>query len=342
MKIDKKKLIELLIDKTGMDRKEVEAQMDQLIDRILDASERGKALEINEFGLFYFDQNNELKFEPSEELSTEISFKYAGMKPVELKPKRNTGIPPELGDSEPSDSKKESQNENEIVQQQKSSHQEKTKTTAVPTPKKPALTKSKAGATYRKPVTRKKDRSFVWATLAFLLVLVIGAAVYYFMQSQETEQFTDTQQQASEQQFQEADPLPELSISEDAIVSDDLSSENPVSNDAITEQRESDEVQLSQEPELPLYGLTGGWNSSINNLYSIVVHSFYTESRANEVASGLENDGYRTIVSDRVVNDREVWRVSIGQYQTIDEAQNGAATLPEPYNTGTFIQRIQQ
>ncbi|NBC65635.1 MAG: hypothetical protein GVY07_08305, partial [Bacteroidetes bacterium] len=44
------------------------------------------------FGLFYFDEEGELRFDPADELSTEISFKYAGMKPVELKPERDTSI----------------------------------------------------------------------------------------------------------------------------------------------------------------------------------------------------------------------------------------------------------
>ncbi len=342
MKIDKKKLIELLIEKTGMDRKEVEVQMDQLIDRIVDAAERGKALEIKEFGLFYFDQNSELKFEPSDELSTEISFKYAGMKPVELKPERNTGIPPEIDDFEASDSENEINIVNKTVQKQESSDQDKKEPADKPAPKKPASPESKKGATYRKPITRKKDRSFVWGTLAFLLVLVIGAAVYYYMQSDEADQIAGTQQPVTEQQFQTADPLPEAVIAEEQLESDDLSGVNQTPEEPVTEQTESDEVQLSQEPDQNLYGLTGSWDSSINNFYSIVVHSFYNEIRANEVASGLENDGYRTFVNERVVNDLEVWRVSIGQYQTIEEAQSGAATLPEPYNTEHFIQRIQQ
>jgi hypothetical protein len=88
MKIDKSRLIELLSDKTGMAADEVQDQLQQLIDRILDAARRGKALEVKEFGMFYFDESGDLKFDPAEELSTEINFKYAGMEPVELKPAR--------------------------------------------------------------------------------------------------------------------------------------------------------------------------------------------------------------------------------------------------------------
>ena len=63
MKIDKNKLIDLLVEKTEMGREEVEDQLDQLIERILDAAKRGKALEIKEFGVFYFDEEGELSFD---------------------------------------------------------------------------------------------------------------------------------------------------------------------------------------------------------------------------------------------------------------------------------------
>ena len=67
----------------------------------------GKALEIKEFGLFYFDEDGNLKFDPSRELSTEINFKYAGMEPVELKPPRGAAEMKEPededGDAEESD-----------------------------------------------------------------------------------------------------------------------------------------------------------------------------------------------------------------------------------------------
>ena len=94
MKIDRDKLVELLVEKTSMERSDVEVQLEQLIERILDAARRGKTLEIKEFGSFFFDEDGELKFDPSDELSTEISYKYAGMKPVVLKAERDSTISP--------------------------------------------------------------------------------------------------------------------------------------------------------------------------------------------------------------------------------------------------------
>jgi cell division septation protein DedD len=109
MKIDKQKLIDLLVEKTGMDLDAVELQLDQLIERIQEAAEKGKALEIKGFGMFYFSKEGELKFDPSDDLQTEVNYKYAGMEPVEIKkPRESAGKQiaeeekeePESGDTE--------------------------------------------------------------------------------------------------------------------------------------------------------------------------------------------------------------------------------------------------
>lgn len=91
MKIDRQQLTQLLVHKTGLDLTSIDAQLDELINRIRKAADKGKALEIKGFGLFYLTSEGELRFNPSEEFKTEVNFKYAGMDPVELNPARDTG-----------------------------------------------------------------------------------------------------------------------------------------------------------------------------------------------------------------------------------------------------------
>lgn len=89
MTIDKDELINQLMEKTGIDRVKVEEQLDELTSRIVDAANRGKALEIKGFGLFYFDEEGELTFRASDQLDTEINFTHAGMKPIEVEPSKS-------------------------------------------------------------------------------------------------------------------------------------------------------------------------------------------------------------------------------------------------------------
>jgi len=79
MKIEKQQLIELLVVKTGLDQKSIEKQLDELVGRIRDAADRGKALEVKGFGLFYYSETGDLKFDPSEEFKTEVNFKYTSV-----------------------------------------------------------------------------------------------------------------------------------------------------------------------------------------------------------------------------------------------------------------------
>lgn len=83
MTINREKLIELLVDKTGFEKEQVEEQLSELISRIQKAAGEGKSFEIEGFGIFHI-KDDELHFEPSGELETEVNHKYAGMEPIEL------------------------------------------------------------------------------------------------------------------------------------------------------------------------------------------------------------------------------------------------------------------
>lgn len=330
MTIDRTKLVELLIEKTNLSPEEIENQLEQLIERILDASERGKALEIKEFGLFFFDQEGDLKFEPSEELSTEISFKYAGMKPVELKPERNTAIPADDDPSGPFNA-----TEDVIVVPKSGQKSPPVKPKAPPKPKPVAKPVS------RHRIRKKRDRSAVWALLAFFTVLFIGALIYF---NQPVNSVSENSVAISEPAPQQSGTnSPEISTeTEPGIESNESSTEIPgeesINDEPIEEQIAEETVPIQDQ----MYGLTGEVMEGANSGYSIVIHSLYNELRAEEVAENYRADGYRVHVTARVIDGLDVWRVSLGQFESIPDAQAAAETLPEPFNENNFIQRLRQ
>src|SRR5690625_65081 len=81
--IDRKQLITLLAERTGMAQSRVDRQLAELIDHIRQAEAGRDAFEIERFGRFSI-AGDRLEFVPSDILSTEINNKYAGMKPIEL------------------------------------------------------------------------------------------------------------------------------------------------------------------------------------------------------------------------------------------------------------------
>lgn len=461
MKINKKKLIELLVDRTGMDQAEVEDQLDQLINRIIDAAERGKALEIKEFGLFYFDEDGELKFDPAKELSTEINFKYAGMEPVELKPPRDEdagtedveipdepaaaettdeAVKPEPEETEeelanifgfdddeeaedgeeekidpfamdadeqdaepaPKKNKKEepvsSETKKESSEEPEEDHEEdikpreddpfagllsdaSTKLSASdkrdfddddddlddplftpPKPEKkpdvrpePKKEPAKAGtapagkeASKPKPMPKPKPkpaaakrtsepkRDPIMVVIAVVLVFVLVAAAFLLVPGMFQ---TDDREMPPQQPPVTAEPAP-VPDQEDAV--NILTPVEPDAETEVTEDvAEADEITPDVQPDQPRYGLTGDLVEAANDGFSIVLHSLAREDNAREQAARLAADGYRVLVSPRTVQNQTVWRVSVGQFETIADAQENARELPSPYNENNFIQRIQ-
>lgn len=370
MKIDKENLIGLLADKTGMSRDEIEEQLEQLIKRIVDAAERGKALEIKEFGLFYFDDEGTLRFDPSEELSTEINFKYAGMEPIELKASRDTSPPPvqeeeevELDDDpfaglddvtsgikaqqseelEPMEPDEE--NPFEKIQERDNDpfsgllgdasskmneeveiDEEEDEEFIEPIPKK----EPQKRVSPKKSGKKKKSSDPITTIIIVILVFVFIAGGYFiyneFFQNPEP-------------------PEPESTVTQSNTPAP-VEEEPPTVLETLEPEAENEVTEPEPEPESvneneSLYGLMGSVSDAANDGFSIVVHSFGREEQARNAAANLSSEGYRVLVSSRTIQGNQTWRVSLGQFPTIADAQENASELPSPYNTENFIQRIQ-
>lgn len=89
-----------------------------------------------------------------------------------------------------------------------------------------------------------------------------------------------------------------------------------------------------------VYGLKGELNSDANDGYTIVVYSMQDQQKAKQLSNGLKQEGYRTMMVPANIDSTRYWRVAIGQFPSIDEAQTTAEELPEPYSNNFFIKRI--
>lgn len=410
MTIDKEQLIELLVEKTSMSEEEIETQLDQLIERILDAAKRGKALEIKEFGVFYFDEEGKLRFDPADELSTEISFKYAGMKPVELKPERDTSI----SDDEDVDIKEKAEAEEDIDEaeneddedpfatsfedpvfdepeefeegpekveeskeddappfdfdDEKDSGGEETDEDFITDPfssetleplEEPAEEEEKRTKiedikpASREPVKRKDNTGvFILIAIVVLAVLIGGYFYYIGTQSQspaETTQSSTTEMESGANGNEDTEAMDstepqtggrETGSNQDMAAGSQGSAEQEGSNQGTDNELLSGAGDSATETDQPIYGLDGTVIEEANDGYSIVVHSFRNENNAQETAEQLRADGYRVMISSRTVYENQVWRVSVGQFETLGNAQQATTELPAPYNTQNFIQRI--
>jgi multidrug resistance efflux pump len=89
------------------------------------------------------------------------------------------------------------------------------------------------------------------------------------------------------------------------------------------------------------YGLMGEISEKENNGYSIVVHSLENKDTASAIANEIKKMGYRVFVNHQTIINEQVWLISVGQFQNIDDAIAEANSLPESDFKDIFIQRIQ-
>ncbi|MFY0697730.1 MAG: SPOR domain-containing protein [Balneola sp.] len=83
MLIDNEKFIALLADNSGIEKEKVEKYLEELISEMKSSFDEGEGYEVEGFGIFSKLGSNIL-FIPSDELETEINYKYVGMEPIEL------------------------------------------------------------------------------------------------------------------------------------------------------------------------------------------------------------------------------------------------------------------
>lgn len=98
---------------------------------------------------------------------------------------------------------------------------------------------------------------------------------------------------------------------------------------------------LSELSASNLYGLKGKIKPTVHNFFTIVVYSLINQDQADSQRSKLDKRGFRTVVTKADVNGTIVWRVGLGQFPSVNDAENAAGKLPAPFNTKHFIKRIQ-
>lgn len=98
MLIDNEKFIGLLVENSGIEKEKVEKYVEELVSDIKTAFDEGEGYELEGFG-FFSKLGTNILFIPSDELETEINYKYVGMEPIKLP----SGASDELGSEEGDD-----------------------------------------------------------------------------------------------------------------------------------------------------------------------------------------------------------------------------------------------
>lgn len=171
-----------------------------------------------------------------------------------------------------------------------------------------------------------KQRSTEWLIVGGLAaVVLLGVAIYFF-----AFHTTSDIPVSSDPQTEETDPV---AAAEEEERRDE--------EEEIEETPEPEEpTEPEPEPETEQWGLEGEY-TPVDDYYTIVVYSLTNRERAESEYDNISNEGYRaTLNAYRPDPDSQSWRVGIGQFQSVGEAEDAADRLPDPWRTDHFIIRI--
>jgi len=136
---------------------------------------------------------------------------------------------------------------------------------------------------------------------------------------------------------------------------------DPADGSSMQPEEEPEQDKVGMEPEQPSavsngeeetssqpttqqqnrYGLMGEPNQDIANGYTIVVHSLRDRQQAEQNRQQLQQAGYRSLISQAQVQGTTYYRVGIGQFETVGDAQQAIGDIPQRYRDNNFIKRIQ-
>lgn len=377
MTIDREKLIALLVEKTGLDREQVEGQLTELIQRIQRAAEAGKSFEIEGFGTFTM-KDDVLNFEPSEKLETEINNRYAGMKPIELigafREPEEGEIPDVAPDTESGSDIPETDDKEDGENRQPVSAEEPLPVVDEPAEEPESIDEAEKAEkllqkelsadisdadrvseaeTKRKQSTgRKKSEDPIGKFLvALVVVLTIGVGGWFVYDlgvigsSGNASSPSTGQSTASSVSGDQQDPAHDVDSENTSPENPDeeLNRDNEVTGNA--EEREdgsggTEGIAREEPDEQSTYGLYGAPDNGGPGGYTIVVHSLQNRRRAETMRERLNSEGYRTILAEATINGETYFRVGIGRFETVSNAQKAAAELPDRFKNNHFIRRI--
>lgn len=358
MTIDREQLIELLVSKTGLGEKQVKEQLNQLITQIQKAADQGKSFEVEGLGTFK-EEGDTLDFKPEDTLQTEINHKYAGMKPIELigayKETSGTEVGKDENISEPveaepepvpeemkadeakttkfqldEDALAEEAAEKETDQQTDTEELKKDKEEAIPPKQQPPALPEK-----RSPVTasEESDDPLGKFLVAAVIVIAVGVSGWMIVDFGVFDGLFSSPETTTASTVERAD--------ENEVQDNENDLQNLAEQNAGDDVSTNESVNESESSDSPVFGLQGEEISEAPEGYTIVVHSLRSEQKIKGMEQNYRSDGYITIVREAAVGGQTYWRLGLGQFRTVEEAQQAIEELPEPEKSNNFIRKFQ-
>ena len=209
----------------------------------------------------------------------------------------------------------------------------------------------------------KKENSLVIWLIPAAAVLIVAILLYFHFEGQNLSMKLGLDDRVAEEQEQlsgtgnetagvhELRQSEGLELPEPAGSPDERMAETPAdripdlpeerAGDPFAEEPGDPFAGFTEDYEVLPYGLLGPESEVLIGSYTIVLHSIPSQGRARIEKQKLEEQGYKaTLWRATLPNGNRTWRVGVGQFLTVPDAQEAVGRLPEPWRNNNFIIRI--
>lgn len=98
--------------------------------------------------------------------------------------------------------------------------------------------------------------------------------------------------------------------------------------------------EVPQTTHIPQYGLKGSYQA-MDSYFTIVLYSLQNRERAEQEKNKFTTEGYRSALHEaRTADGMVLFRVTVGQFSSVANAQASIPQLPQRYQDNNFITRI--
>lgn len=98
--------------------------------------------------------------------------------------------------------------------------------------------------------------------------------------------------------------------------------------------------KATDKTKIKKYGLKGDLVQKNSDFYTVVVYSLNDLKRAKTIKNKLAKENYRASLTTANVNNQELYRIGLGQFKNVKDAEEAAQNLPPKYRKHHFIKHV--
>jgi|GEM_PF-2781095 len=284
------------------------------------------------------NQEKTEKVEPTPDDNKEKVTKKASPKATGSKNKKETVTDKEVDQKDKVKTPKEEIESNAEKNLKPEQEKDKQRQKTISKPKEPAkaAVSNKGKKTYRK----EKSVSGTTAIVIGVFGVAIVVSLVWFLVRQNAAKSTNVllgDNTVNSQVTTNTQPR-KVKATAKASITKKVAADSSVSKNKNSQKADSAGITVSKTKK---YGLKGALSLNNSDFYTVVVYSLTEHNRALQVKNRIDKErAYRVSLTGTTINGQHVWRIGLGQFKNVKDAEQAASKLPSKYRNNHFIKHV--